>query len=107
MRMRTGQQLIGDYPLGAAGTTAISDRFIRTQLPGLSRVAVSWNVPLKSRWLKSLNLNLSGNNLFVMSGYSGWDPEVNSFGADISRIGIDYGSYPSYRTFLLGINATF
>jgi TonB-linked SusC/RagA family outer membrane protein len=100
---------IGDYPsLGAAGTTAISDRFIEDgSYLRLSRVAVSWNVPLKSRWLKSLNLNLSGNNLFVMSGYSGWDPEVNSFGADISRIGIDYGSYPSYRTFLLGINATF
>lgn len=44
-------------------------------------------------------LYLSANNLFTLTGYSGYDPEVGG--------GVDYGNYPQSRTFMLGININF
>ena len=42
---------------------------------------------------------LSGSNVFTMTNYSGYDPEVGG--------GIDYGNYPQARTFTLGVNLDF
>ena len=42
---------------------------------------------------------LSANNLFTITKYSGYDPEVGG--------GVDYGNYPQSRTFMLGLNITF
>lgn len=42
---------------------------------------------------------LSANNLFTLTGYTGYDPEVGG--------GVDYGNYPQSRTFMLGINVNF
>ena len=42
---------------------------------------------------------LSANNLFTLTGYSGYDPEVGG--------GVDYGNYPQSRTFMLGLNVNF
>ncbi|MGM9753306.1 MAG: SusC/RagA family TonB-linked outer membrane protein [Candidatus Cryptobacteroides sp.] len=44
-------------------------------------------------------LYLSANNLFTLTDYSGYDPEVGG--------GVDYGNYPQSRTFMLGININF
>ncbi len=52
---------------------------------------------------------LTVSNVFVISGYSGVDPEVGpSTGAsDRNAFGIDNNLYPRGRTFLLGLNVTF
>ena len=60
-------------------------------------------------WLKDLRLSLTGQNLFVITEYSGFDPEVNqdrSIGG-IQSFGIDLDGYPRARTFVVGLNATF
>ncbi len=54
--------------------------------------------------LSKLRLYASANNLFTLTKYSGFDPTVN--GGAIGA-GIDYGTYPSARQFLLGLNVTF
>ncbi|HEY4111329.1 SusC/RagA family TonB-linked outer membrane protein [Puia sp.] len=59
--------------------------------------------------LKNATISLSGNNLFVISKYPGFDPEVNVVTADangtgIPSTGIDYVGYPTVRSFTLGIN---
>jgi len=56
--------------------------------------------------LKGLNVYLSGNNLFVISDYKGFDPEVNVDKAlnGIPSLGVDYIGYPTQRTFLLGLS---
>jgi len=56
--------------------------------------------------LKNLNVFVSGNNLFVISKYKGFDPEVNVDKAlnGIPSLAIDYIGYPTQRTFLLGLN---
>jgi len=58
-------------------------------------------------WMQSLNLYITGSNLITITDYSGFDPLINSNKATDGNqsLGIDYGSYPTARTFILG--ATF
>lgn len=62
-----------------------------------------------SRWVNAMRLSLTGQNLFVITPYDGYDPEVNTDRTinGISSYGIDYLSYPKARTILLGFNVTF
>lgn len=55
--------------------------------------------------LKNFRLYFSVSNLFTLSKYKGFDPTTSN-GAPIGG-GIDYGFYPSPRTFLLGTNVKF
>ncbi|MEM8897018.1 MAG: TonB-dependent receptor [Bacteroidota bacterium] len=60
-------------------------------------------------WAKSIRLSITGQNLFVITDYSGFDPEVNT-GSSIGGIqtfGIDRFTYPMARTILLGLHASF
>ena len=54
-----------------------------------------------------MDIGVSAGNLYVWTKYSEWDPDVNSFGSNIKRMGIDMGSYPSARTFSADIKFTF
>jgi len=61
------------------------------------------------RWITSLRLTVTGQNLFVITKYDGFDPEVNIDRAvsSATSYGIDYLSYPKARTFILGMNVSF
>ena len=57
----------------------------------------------------SLVSSLTGQNLFIITDYSGFDPEVNqnkSIGG-VQSFGIDDNGYPKARTFVVGLNVTF
>ena len=56
--------------------------------------------------LKNLSVSASVNNVFVISKYKGFDPEVNVDKAlnGVPSLGIDYIGYPTQRTFLLGVS---
>lgn len=58
---------------------------------------------------KSLRFTLTGQNLFVITKFTGFDPEVN-VDKNINGVpsyGIEYTPYPSARTFTFGISASF
>ena len=57
-------------------------------------------------YLKNLGVFISVNNVFVISKYKGFDPEVNVDKAlnGIPSLGVDYIGYPTQRTFLGGLN---
>jgi hypothetical protein len=72
----------------------------------LKNVQLSYNVPVGNiSFLSSLRVYATGQNLFTLTDYVGFDPEANSFGR--SNVRVDYSSYPLARTFLLGLNARF
>ncbi len=74
----------------------------------LSNVAVSYSIPFKVKKAKTrLTLGLSAQNLIVFTKYSGWDPDVNSFGSDMTRMGVDFNSYPQARTFSFDVKYSF
>jgi len=50
---------------------------------------------------------VGGQNLFVLTGYRGYDPNVSSGGATSYAAGQDYGAVPVPRTWLLGVKAEF
>ena len=74
----------------------------------LSNITLSYDIPMKkTSALKRLNVYVSGNNLFVWTKYSEYDPEVNSFSGNAGIIGVDWNSSPSVRSVLVGLNLTF
>lgn len=75
----------------------------------LDNMTLSYDVALKNTFIYAANVFLSGQNLLLISNYSGIDPEVN---AEVSRtgtapLGIDYLGYPRARTITFGVNVTF
>ncbi|HEX5151103.1 MAG TPA: SusC/RagA family TonB-linked outer membrane protein [Parafilimonas sp.] len=72
----------------------------------MSNATISYRVGNIGKVIRNLNISLTGQNLFIITNYSGFDPEVNTdagFGG-IPSIGVDYVPYPSARTLLLGVN---
>jgi iron complex outermembrane receptor protein len=59
--------------------------------------------------VKNLRVSITGQNLFVITDYTGFDPEINTGSAvdGIQTFGIDYFSYPKSRTILLSLNVEF
>jgi TonB-linked SusC/RagA family outer membrane protein len=61
--------------------------------------------------MNSLRLYFTSNNMWTLTNYSGFDPEVSTVtGQDLNAnlsIGLDAGSYPQARTYTFGINLTF
>src|SRR5690606_1128058 len=60
--------------------------------------------PFKS--IGAARLYVSMNNMWTITGYSGYDPEVNAFGSNPSSRGVDAGGYPQAREVSFGINIT-
>lgn len=87
----------------------ISDRCIEDgSYLRLASVSLSYGIPLKNKKvLKGVSLSASAQNLFVWTRYSGWDPDVNSYGSNVLRMAMDVGSYPSARTFTFNVKFTF
>ena len=54
-----------------------------------------------------LRIYATGQNLFCISGYSGYDPEVNSASSNPMTPGLDWGAYPKSRVFTFGIDLQF
>lgn len=74
----------------------------------LSNVTLNYSIPLKNRkYVRSIDINASVLNAFVITNYKGWDPEVSSFGTELSRMGVDNGSSPHARTYSFGISINF
>jgi TonB-linked SusC/RagA family outer membrane protein len=86
-----------------------SDRFVEDgSYLRLKNINLGYTVNLKNRQVvSSLRLFVSATNLFTITHYSGYDPEVNGFGQDPSRRGVDLGNYPTARTYSLGVNCSF
>lgn len=74
----------------------------------MSNLSLSYRFDFKkSKLIKNLTLNFTGSNLFTITSYSGYDPDVNTFVNDTDRLGVDLVSYPSMRSFSFGIIANF
>lgn len=63
----------------------------------------------ESTWIRSARVFVTGQNLFVFTGYNGFDPEINVDKAidEVPSFGIDYSAYPRARSFSLGVNFNF
>ncbi|MEO8763723.1 MAG: SusC/RagA family TonB-linked outer membrane protein [Ginsengibacter sp.] len=84
-----------------------SDRFLENgNYWKLRNVTITYNLGNAGKYLKNVNAYITGSNLFVLTKFSGFDPEVNidkSQNNYPSR-SIEYIPYPTPRTLTLGLN---
>lgn len=89
----------------------ISDRLVEDgSFIRLKNVTLGYTIPIQGEgaFIKNIRLYATGYNLITMTNYSGYDPEVNSFGqASNSLLGVDFGSYPNHRKYLFGVKLNF
>lgn len=81
----------------------------------LSNLSLGYTLP-NVPGLKSLRVYVSGQNLFKITDYKGYDPEVSATGSSVAADGtqasdatpsLDYGAFPNPRTITLGLNLGF
>jgi TonB-dependent starch-binding outer membrane protein SusC len=106
-------QVLGNYTLGNASTNyletnfrgdgdiqTLSDFYVENaSFLRMDNLYVGYNFGRVARSKATLRLNAIVNNVFVVTKYSGLDPEVSG--------GIDRNLYPRPRTYSLGINLDF
>lgn len=99
------------WPKATAGYSRaykISDRYVEDasylRLKNLS-LSYNWRKPFQG--VQNALVSLTATNLLTLTGYSWYDPDVNAFGSDSSRRGVDIYSYPLSRTLSLGLVLTF
>lgn len=90
-----------------SNSSAPSTRFLeKGDYLKLANLTLSYRVGDIGKTLKNLNVSLTGQNLFIITKYTGFDPEVNTDGANngIPSLGIEYLPYPPARNILFGVN---
>lgn len=76
----------------------------------LSTVTLGYTLPTSISnkiKMKKLRLYVSGNNVFILTNYSGFDPEVSTRRSTGLTPGVDYSAYPRSRSVVLGLNVNF
>lgn len=92
----------GNNPPGSPNSAMLQNgSFIRLQSASLS-----YRVPLKSRFISQAQVSLTGTNLFIITKYRGFDPEVSMLGHNTLAPGVDMGAYPMSRNLVLGVKVT-
>jgi len=111
---------ISDVPqarLGEGNGTNNSSRYLSdASYLRVRNVNLGYNFPVSlvnKIMLSSLRVYIGVQNLYTLTKYKGWDPEVNYTGTDRSTQnaniiqGYDFYTAPQARTYTLGINLTF
>ena len=74
----------------------------------LQTLTLGYQLPSRLLWgTKGGRMYVTGQNLWIATKYSGFDPEVNSMGGDARQRGIDDGAYPRARVWNVGVDLTF
>lgn len=93
---------------GNSDNSRISTRFIEDgSYVRFKAVSLSYDFSgalLEKLKLTGLRLYATGENIFTITNYSGFDPEVNAFGGSNTIRGIDFGTYPQTRNLIVGIS---
>lgn len=103
---------------GASNNKYPSSRFLEDgSYVRLKNFQIGYTIPGKimNRFhIKSLRVYATGQNLWTLTNYTGLDPEMHisdnvkrdTYGGDVAA-GIDWGTYPSARSYILGLNLNF
>ena len=104
--------------LGSTNNKTPSSRFLEDgSYVRLKNLQLGYTIPQKiiSKWnIKSLRIYFTGQNLWTSTNYSGLDPEMHTsdnlngekYRGDVAA-GIDWGTYPSAKSYIVGLNLNF
>jgi TonB-linked SusC/RagA family outer membrane protein len=90
-------------------TVLFSDRFVEDgSFARLKNLTIGYTLPKSIiKGISTIRLAISGNNLYTLTSYTGYDPEVNSYGDNPALFGVDLGGYPNNRSYNFSIRCTF
>lgn len=107
----TGEGTSNKYPrhvVGDATNWQSSDLYVSDgSYFRLKNIQLGYTLPrsITSKVLiDHLRVFVGAENLFTLTEYAGFDPEISSGG---TSLGVDYGVYPQSRTFNFGVNVGF
>src|SRR5438046_5113229 len=112
---RRHTRLVSDWSSDVCSSD-LSSRWVESaSFLRLQNITVEYalDLPFLTNSARSARLYVSADNLFVITGYSGLDPEVSSLNesdpTDVGLVarGIDYLSYPRPRAFTGGLRVAF
>jgi TonB-linked SusC/RagA family outer membrane protein len=95
-------------PTGRYATTSWSiedGSFLR-----LNNLTIGYTIPkkiTKKFYIQQFRIYATSYNLFLLTNYSGYDPEVDTRRTSPATPGVDYSAYPKSRSYNVGINLTF
>ena len=122
INFETGEQVFDPTELAAlnANTTMWSpsmDRYVFSDWAvedgsflRLNTLTLGYTLPsslTQKAKIESLRFYVTGYNVFVLTGYSGFDPEVSTRRRTPLTPGVDYSAYPRSRQVSVGLNLTF
>ena len=99
------------FGAGGADATNYTDMIIEDgTYVRLSTVTLGFELP--ARWLQGRGFSrgrvyVTGSNLLTLTDYTGFNPEVSSFGVGNVNRGIDVGAYPLARSVIFGVNFSY
>ena len=103
---------ITDIPRAVKGTDNIkaSSRWVEDgSYLRLKTLTLAYNLPtqaLQQYGIRKVQPYLTAQNLWTLTNYKGFDPEVNE-GLSGPTMGIDWGTYPQTKSFIFGLNIEF
>ena len=101
--------ILGDFPpVGGAGNLGESKFFLEdASYLRMREITLTYNLPQDLLGLMSGSVYVTGQNLFTITDYKGYNPDVNGRANVRGSFGYDVSSYPLAKTILLGINLNF
>lgn len=105
-----------EYPCASwkakSNNARVSTRFLENaSYTRLKNLQIGYTFKTNQWKVDRLRIYLAATNLFTLTKYSGFDPEMtvsaNSSGEGDRANGIDWGTYPACRTYTFGVNLTF
>lgn len=99
-------RVIAGDPNGNGST--FSDRYVEdASFIRLRNIQLGYTLPaslIESTGLKSLRVYVAADNLFTITDYSGYDPEIGEYFNSPLNFGVAGANYPKPRTFFAGVN---
>jgi iron complex outermembrane receptor protein len=112
--VNTTAEAVKDAKESISNSAPVSSRYLKDgAYLRLNNLALGYSFDTRNsslgKAISSLRLSVTGQNLFVITKYDGYDPEVNADRTinGISSYGIDLLSYPKARSIVFGLNVTF
>jgi hypothetical protein len=104
-----------DIPRAVAGdpneNSRISDRYIEDgSYLRFKNISLAYNIPkdlLGKAHIENLKLYISLQNVWTITNYTGFDPEIGASQTSDNVMGLDNGRYPSPRIYTFGVNLSF
>ena len=90
-------------------TMLFSRRFIEDgSFVRVKNITIGYTLPTKAiRGINNIKFSLGINNILTLTKYTGYDPEVNSYGDNPALFGVDLGGYPNTKTMNFSIRCGF